>query len=205
MRSYIEGVYFSQDRNVNYKLSKADINSWVTAINYELGGTHSTKRFISLRLVNSEKMQELNYNFRRKNESTNVLAFPTQLNDGKEINNLLGDIKSTEEFEDSNCIKVVCDQQNNAIYFSREPIPTRNKTDGIPMKKQVCIIPFTRKFLLEYTAMDPTPLEISESIDMLRVLENGKQVKMVPTKFQTYPVDTEEDLKRVEELMCAEN
>ena len=92
MRSYIEGVYFSQDRNVNYKLSKADINSWVTAINYELGGTHSTKRFISLRLVNSEKMQELNYNFRRKNESTNVLAFPTQLNDGKEINNLLGDI-----------------------------------------------------------------------------------------------------------------
>ena len=66
------------------------------------------------------------------------------------ITNLLGDIKTAEEFEDRNCIKVVCDQQNNAIYFSREPIPTRSKTTDISMKKQVCIIPFTRKFLFEY-------------------------------------------------------
>jgi 3-deoxy-manno-octulosonate cytidylyltransferase (CMP-KDO synthetase) len=117
------------------------------------------------------------------------------------VTNLLADIKSTEEFEDSNCIKVVCDQQNNAIYFSREPIPTRVKTDDIPMKKQVCVIPFTRTFLLEYTAMDPTPLEIAESVDMMRVLEHGLQVKMVPTTYQTFPVDTAADLKKVEKLM----
>ena len=69
------------------------------------------------------------------------------------------------------------------------------------MNKQVCIIPFKRDFLLEYTKLKPTPLEISESVDMMRILEHGKKVKMVPTKFQTYPVDTKEDLLRVEKLI----
>jgi len=119
------------------------------------------------------------------------------------VTNLLGDIKTAEEFEDRNCIKVVCDQQNNALYFSREPVPTRSKTINIPMKKQVCIIPFTKKFLLEYTEMSPTPLEIAESVDMMRVLEHGLKVKMVQTTYHTYPVDTESDLKRVEEIMRA--
>jgi 3-deoxy-manno-octulosonate cytidylyltransferase (CMP-KDO synthetase) len=115
--------------------------------------------------------------------------------------NLLGDIKSIKEFKDKNCIKVVCDQDSNAIYFSREPIPTRSKISKIPMKKQVCIIPFTRAFLLEYTMLNPTPLEIVESVDMMRVIENGKKVKMVPTTHQTHAVDTVEDLNVVEVLM----
>jgi len=117
------------------------------------------------------------------------------------ITNLLGDIESIEEFEDRNCIKVVCDQQSNAIYFSREPIPTRSKAANIPMKKQVCIIPFKRSFLLEYTSLEPTPLEIAESVDMMRVLEHGKKVKMVPTAYQTRAVDTIDDLLHVEKIM----
>ena len=115
--------------------------------------------------------------------------------------NLLGQIKDTAEFEDRNCIKVVCDLDRNALYFSREPIPTRCKADRIPMGKQVCIIPFRRDFLLEYTRMAPTALEIAESVDMLRVLEHGLKVKMVPTHHDTQAVDTPEDLKRIERLM----
>jgi len=117
------------------------------------------------------------------------------------VTNLLGNIENFEEFEDRNCIKVVCDQQSNAVYFSREPIPTRSKISNIPMKKQICIIPFKRKFLLEYTKLLPTPLEIAESVDMNRVLEHGIKVKMVPTKYKTYAVDTKEDLNKVEKLM----
>ena len=66
------------------------------------------------------------------------------------------------------------------------------------MAKQVCIIPFRRDFLLEYTRMAPTPLEIAESIDMLRVLEHGLKVRMAPTEHQTIAVDTPADLERVE-------
>jgi len=117
------------------------------------------------------------------------------------VTNLLGSIESVEEFEDRNCIKVVCDLMSNAIYFSREPIPTRSRSEDIPRGKQVCIIPFTRDFLIEYTKLAPTPLEIAESVDMMRILEHGKKIRMVPTKHQSYAVDTPADLIRVENLM----
>ena len=119
-----------------------------------------------------------------------------------QIVNLLGTIKSTSEFEDRNCIKVVCDLKSNALYFSREPIPTRSKDMEIPMGKQVCIIPFRRDFLLEYTRMAPTPLEIAESVDMMRVLEHGLKVRMVPTQHNSAAVDTPADLVNVERLMA---
>jgi 3-deoxy-manno-octulosonate cytidylyltransferase (CMP-KDO synthetase) len=117
------------------------------------------------------------------------------------ITNLLGKIKNTEEFEDRNCIEVVCDLHSNALYFSRGPIPTRCKVDPIPMGKQVCIIPFRRDFLLEYTSMEPTQLELTESVDMMLILELGLNVRMVPTKFNTKAVDTVEDLLKVEKLI----
>ena len=120
---------------------------------------------------------------------------------GVQVVNLLGRIKDEAEFEDRNCIKVVCDLHLNALYFSREPIPTRCKVDEIPMGKQVCIIPFRRDFLLEYTSMIPTPLEIAESVDMLRILEHGMKVRMAPTLHSTQAVDTPDDLKKVELLM----
>lgn len=109
-----------------------------------------------------------------------------------------------EEFEDRNCIKVVCDLKSNALYFSREPIPTSTKSQQIPMLKQVCIIPFRRDFLLQYTSLTPTPLEIAESVDMMRVLEHGMKVYMAPTKHQTPAVDTPDDLEKVERLMLTQ-
>ena len=118
------------------------------------------------------------------------------------VTNLLSNIESIEEFEDRNCIKVVCDLNSDALCFSREPIPTR-KYGKVEMKKQVCIIPFRREFLLRYTSLEPTPLEIAESVDMMRVLEYGQKVRMIPTFYNTHAVDTVEDLKKVEELMQA--
>ena len=120
-----------------------------------------------------------------------------------QVTNLLGTIKDNSEFEDRNCIRVVCDLNSNALYFSREPIPTRAKLETIPMGKQVCVIPFRRDYLLNYTSLSPTPLEIVESIDMMRILEHGDKVKMVPTNYSSYAVDTPSDLKRVEQQMIS--
>jgi len=118
-----------------------------------------------------------------------------------QVVNLLGQIASSAEFEDRNCIKVVCDLQGNALYFSREPIPTRAKATTVPMGKQVCVIPFRRDFLLEYTRLEPTPLEIAESVDMMRVLEHGVKLRMVLTGHDSHAVDTPEDLELVARLM----
>jgi len=118
------------------------------------------------------------------------------------ITNLVADLETIQEFEDPNEVKVVMDKDNNAIYFSREPIPSRKKGIlEVPMKKQVCVIPFTRDFLLEYNEKEPTPLEIIESVDMMRILENGMNVKMIPTDFETKAVDTKEDLEIVKKMM----
>ena len=116
--------------------------------------------------------------------------------------NLVSNISTQEEFYDRNCIKVVTDLNDNALYFSREPIPTSHNMDGqVQCKKQVCIIPFRRDYLIEYTNLAPTNLEIQESVDMLRVLEHGDNVKMVPTKHKTHAVDTRDDLIKVEKIM----
>ena len=121
------------------------------------------------------------------------------------VANLIAEIGTNEEFEDRNCIKVVLDKNQNALYFSRQPIPTHPLKMNKLAFKQVCIIPFNRDFLIQYTKMEPTPLEIYESVDMMRVLESGYKVKMIPTKFQTHAVDTPEDLAKVAKLMNDKN
>jgi len=129
-------------------------------------------------------------------------VMPVAENSEIKITNLMAEMKSQQEHEDPNEVKVVVDKNNFALYFSREPIPSRKKGGkNIPMLKQVCIIPFERDFLLEYNAMEQTPLEIIESVDMMRILENGMKVKMVFTETDTYAVDTAEDLEKVRSLM----
>ena len=127
---------------------------------------------------------------------------PLLENDTINITNLMAKIETIEEHEDPAEVKVVVDRNNYAIYFSREPIPSRKKgATEIPMLKQVCIIPFRRNFLLTFNSIDQTPLEIIESVDMNRLIENDIKIKMVMCKEITLSVDTVEDLKRVNLLM----
>ena len=127
---------------------------------------------------------------------------PLMENSMIQVSNLMAELKTEAEWKDPNEVKVVVDQSNYALYFSREPIPSSQKYQGnITSFKQVCVIPFTRECLLNYTKMEPTPLEIVESVDMNRFLEYGIKVKMIITKHQTLAVDTPEDLENVKRLM----
>ena len=119
-----------------------------------------------------------------------------------QISNLMAEMDTAEEFEDPNEVKVVVNLKGDALYFSREPIPSRKKgAKKVPMLKQVCIIPFRRYYLLKFNAMPQTPLEIIESVDMMRILESGGRVRMVMSSARTLSVDTPADLARVVEAM----
>jgi 3-deoxy-manno-octulosonate cytidylyltransferase (CMP-KDO synthetase) len=121
------------------------------------------------------------------------------------VANLMAPLKTLEDHEDPNEVKVVVDLKNFALYFSREPIPSIKKGGvNIPMMKQVCLIPFRRDSLIDFNNLAPTPLEIIESVDMMRLLEHGYKVKMVPTQSDSYSVDTPEDLARVEGMMAGD-
>ncbi len=117
--------------------------------------------------------------------------------------NLSHRLSKLEDYENPNTIKVVIDQHGDAMYMSRAPIPTLAET-GIAdtvVCKQVCIIVFTREELKTYTRLSPTPLEEYESIDMLRLMEHGRKVRMIPTDRDTLAVDCPEDLVKVEALL----
>ena len=119
-----------------------------------------------------------------------------------QVTNLMSRLKTREEQRDPNEVKVVVDNNNYALYFSREALPSDKKTkEEIAAYKQVCIIPFRRDFLVTFNELQPTPLEKTESVDMLRVLEHGLKVKMILTNRDTYSVDTSEELEHVSALM----
>ena len=114
------------------------------------------------------------------------------------ISNLFRKMNSIDEFEDPNEVKVIIDKKGYAIYFSREPIPSRKKgVLNVPMYKQICTIPFRRDYLLEFNNMKQTDLEIIESIDMNRIIENGGKIKMEYSQDESISVDTKNDLDRV--------
>jgi 3-deoxy-manno-octulosonate cytidylyltransferase (CMP-KDO synthetase) len=116
--------------------------------------------------------------------------------------NLVHRIDSQREFIDPNTIKVVADLNGNALYFSRSPIPKVHfEQTTAKIFKQVCVIPFRRECLREFARLPSTPLELAESIDMLRFLEHGRSVRLVETQVATHSVDTPADLQAVEILM----
>jgi 3-deoxy-manno-octulosonate cytidylyltransferase (CMP-KDO synthetase) len=119
--------------------------------------------------------------------------------------NLMARITDLGDFEDRNTIKVVMGGDQRALYFSRQPIPSgaRAAFASLAAYKQVCVIGFRRDFLLRFSRLEPTPLEVAESIDMLRALEHGFPVHLVETVERTQAVDTPDDLARVEALMSA--
>jgi len=102
-----------------------------------------------------------------------------------------------------NLVKVTFDGNMNALYFSREAIPSSKKAGQLPIQrfKQLGIIAFRRDFLNTYMRLSPTPLEAIESVDMLRLLEHGYRIKLVSVTSNSIGVDTPHDLEMAGELM----
>jgi 3-deoxy-manno-octulosonate cytidylyltransferase (CMP-KDO synthetase) len=118
------------------------------------------------------------------------------------IVNVMSRLRTLEAFEDPNNVKVVVDQNNDAIYFSREPIPSPWRGwKHLPRYMQTGIIAFRRDALISFNAMEETELERIESVDMNRVLENGGKIRMVLTEAFTIGVDTLDELKEAEKRL----
>ncbi|TRZ64425.1 3-deoxy-manno-octulosonate cytidylyltransferase [bacterium] len=137
-------------------------------------------------------------------EMINEIVRPLLKGD-KMVSNLMVSLTTEEEINSPNNVKVVMDLNKNALYMSREPIPSREKYKGqINYFRQLGLIAFTREALLKFVALKTTTLEIIESVDMNRFLEHGIPIHMEETKFEVDAVDTLEDLVRVEEKMKAD-
>lgn len=114
---------------------------------------------------------------------------------------------SDDDLADPGEVKVVCDLSMNALYMSRSPIPSvAHEEQRAKWWRQVCIMPFRWGFMKKFNhELSPTPLELQESIEMIRAIQHGYKVRMVESPYLSKSVDTEEDRRVVEELMRADN
>ena len=113
----------------------------------------------------------------------------------------------SEDARDPHVVKVVVDRRGFALYFSRAPIPYdrdghTNSSTAAPYK-HIGLYVQRREFLLHVASLEPTPLERTEALEQLRVLENGFAIQMVETRHDSIGVDTPADLERVRRLLTA--
>ena len=120
---------------------------------------------------------------------------------------LVKKISDFKEHNDPNVVKVVLDKNNFALYFSRAPIPfyAHNSEVKSPIVyKHIGLYAYTKDFLFTYKNLPVSNLEKTESLEQLRVLEEGLRIKVVETKYETLGVDTPEDLKKVKAYLSKE-
>jgi 3-deoxy-manno-octulosonate cytidylyltransferase (CMP-KDO synthetase) len=128
-------------------------------------------------------------------------------------------IDSVADALDPSVVKVVCDRESFALYFSRNPIPflrsatlvsgaletalDDDKSLLTSYAKHTGLYAYRRSFLLTLAKLEQTPLERAESLEQLRAIENGFRIKVVMVAHRSIGVDTPEDLERARELMRA--
>ncbi|MEY4401401.1 MAG: hypothetical protein RL072_1266 [Actinomycetota bacterium] len=116
------------------------------------------------------------------------------------VSNLCLEI-SEDEAKSQDVVKVVMDQHDDAMYFSRAVVPGLIGKQTRTFYKQLGLMAFRREALEQFARLAPTPHEKSESVDMLRFLEHGVAIRMVRTVHKTIAVDTPADLERVKNAL----
>jgi 3-deoxy-manno-octulosonate cytidylyltransferase (CMP-KDO synthetase) len=115
--------------------------------------------------------------------------------------NLLTPLESSDDYLNRNIVKAVCDIKGNAIFFTRAPVPFFCEKVTVPVYRQTGIIAFRTSFLKKFSALSETPLEKAESIDMMRVIENGVRIFGVKSEYISVGVDRPEDVGLVESVL----
>lgn len=115
--------------------------------------------------------------------------------------------ETMEAVENPNSPKIVCDRRGFALYFSRSVIPyvrgkeTKDWLNEFPYLKHLGLYAYRRQVLHDITQLPQSPLELAESLEQLRWLENGYRIRVGRTNVETVGIDTPEDLKRAEALL----
>jgi len=141
-------------------------------------------------------------------ESLKKVISVFETDDEKEIDlaSLMVHITDSDEIQNPNTVKVIVDQRNFALYFSRSPIPyQRDTTVQTKYYKHKGVYAFRKEALLDFTKLPMKMLEVSEKIECIRYLEFGKKIKMVETDVQGVEIDTPEDLQRAKNLLRENN
>lgn len=130
-----------------------------------------------------------------------IEVFKDDHNKNIDLASLMVHITDEDEIKNPNTVKVVIDQSDFALYFSRSPIPfPRDKNVAVKYFKHKGVYAFRKQAILDFYNLPMKTLEASEKLEQLRYLEYGKRIKMVETDVQGVEIDTPEDLERAKKL-----
>lgn len=104
-------------------------------------------------------------------------------------------------FHDPNVVKAVSNQNDEALYFSRSPIPFHRDHAFNGFWRHIGIYGYTRDSLIRFAELQPSPLEIDEKLEQLRFLDHGFPIRLIRTMYQGWGIDTPEDVKRISQLL----
>jgi 3-deoxy-manno-octulosonate cytidylyltransferase (CMP-KDO synthetase) len=131
-----------------------------------------------------------------------ISVYHADANNTIDLASLMREINDESEIQNPNNVKVVVDQTNFALYFSRSVIPyPREKNVGVRYFQHIGIYAFRKQALLDFYALPMQSLEASEKLEQLRYLEFGKRIKMVETSHVGIGIDTPEDLEKARLLL----
>lgn len=105
------------------------------------------------------------------------------------------------DFNNPNVVKVVVDRDGDALYFSRAAVPHPRGPAKTGPYKHIGLYAYRRSFLIEFSQLPQTPLELTESLEQLRALEHGYRIRTVETQHESVEVDTPDDLERVRVML----
>lgn len=117
-------------------------------------------------------------------------------------------IDQAHVINDPNVVKVVCDQNHHALYFSRSPIPYRRDPENVDVDyyQHIGIYAYRTEFIKRYSQLPPSPIELAESLEQLRVLDNGYSIAVTEFSHDVgFGIDTPEDLQRARERMALQD
>jgi 3-deoxy-manno-octulosonate cytidylyltransferase (CMP-KDO synthetase) len=112
------------------------------------------------------------------------------------MSSLKREIEDPEEIQNPNIVKVVCDHYGRALYFSRYPIPFPREKEKVRYYRHIGLYAYRRDFLSTFRNWERSPLEKTESLEQLRVLENGFQIYMEDCPVDTVDVNVAQDIER---------
>lgn len=131
-----------------------------------------------------------------------IEVFKKDTDEKVDLASLMFQITDKEEINSPNNVKVIVDQQNFALYFSRSVIPfPREENVGVRYMKHIGIYAFRKQALLDFYSLPMLSLEASEKLEQLRYLEYGKRIKMVETAHGSIGIDTPEDLEKARKMV----
>ena len=182
-----------QNNKINYLFDK---NEYETGTDRIAAVAHEIDADIIINVQGDEP-------FVRSNTIESIInVFKNNLDNSIKIVSVMTPFKDDLELNNTNNVKVVTDKSNNAIYFSRYPIPYKKNINTSIAHKHVGIYAFRKKALIEFSKLSIGDLESSEKIEALRLVENDIKIKMINSNDLFIGIDTEDDLQKAIKIFC---